>query len=118
VVLYLLLLEEPPWIDRETGETLYTKSDEPSGQPGWKIGQKVALYVAGTRRFSALVEVGTDPYKSDYDQWPWRTDARMLRMMGEQGPTLEQAGVPAEMVERRVRWRLDDSQSQKPEFRS
>lgn len=109
----IYLLEEPPWIDDETGETLYTKSGEPSGRPGWKIGQKMVLYVAGTRRFAALVEIVGDPYRSGYDEWPWRTDARVLRMMGDQGPTLEQAGVANEMVERRVRWRLDEAQSQK-----
>lgn len=29
------LWEEPAWRDRATGETLYTKADNPSGRPGW-----------------------------------------------------------------------------------
>lgn len=107
------LLEEPAWRDRATGETLYTKAGDPSGRPGWKIGQKVVLYVAGTRRFPSLVVIVSNPYKSGNDDWPWRTDAKVLRMMVDDGPTLEQTGVPAEMVERRVRWRLDESQSRK-----
>jgi hypothetical protein len=60
------LLEEPPWLD-ETGATLHTKAGEPSGRPGWKVGEKVALYVAGTRRFPALVEITSAPYKSGHD---------------------------------------------------
>jgi hypothetical protein len=34
-------------------------------------------------------------------------------MLLDDGLTLEQAGVPAVMVERRVRWRLDEPQSEK-----
>ncbi len=106
------LLEEPPWLD-DNGEVVYTMAGNPSGRPGWKLGERVVLYVAGTRRFQALVEIVGGPYMSGNDAWPWRTDSKVLRMMVYDGPTLEQAGVPPTMVERRVRWRLDESQSRK-----
>lgn len=76
-------------------------------------GRSVCSGYATLPRVPALVEIVSNPYTCGDDDWPWRTDAKVLRMMVENGPTLGASRSPAEMVERRVRWRLDESQSRK-----
>jgi hypothetical protein len=114
-----IVLLEPVWLD-DDDQPVLRKDNEPKGEPSWKVGERVALYVGDSvGRFAAVVEIVSEPRRSTRndawhpDDWPWATDAKVLRMVVDDGPTLEQADVPAEMVGRRIRWRLKESQSKK-----
>ena len=114
-----IVLLEPVWLD-DYDQPVLRKDDEPKGEPTWEIGKRVVLYVGGSiGRFAALVKIVSESRRSTRDDawqpddWPWATDANVLRMMVDDGPTLEQVGVPVEMVGRRIRWRLEEEQSQK-----
>lgn len=101
------LLQEPAWRD-PNGVPQFTVEGRPKGRPSWAPGDRVVLYVGGRVHTAGLVEVTGVPYESGDDDWPWSTDTIVLA--GE-GPTLDQLGVPHDMVNRRVRWRLDEAQA-------
>lgn len=112
-------LLEPVWLD-DDDQPVLRKDGEAKGEPSWAIGTRVVLYVGGSiGRFAALVEIADESRSSrprdpwDKDDWPWATDVKVLRMMVDDGPTLEQVDVPVEMVGRRIRWRLEEPESQK-----
>lgn len=115
----LVVLLEPVWLD-DDDQPVLRKDGEAKGEPSWAIGARVVLYVGGSiGRFAALVEIADESRSSrprdpwDEDDWPWATDAKVLRMMVDDGPSVIDAGVPSKMVERRIRWHLDERQSQR-----
>jgi hypothetical protein len=103
------VLEEPVWRDLN-GEPQLTAGGSAKGRPSWKPGDLVILYVGGRERTAGLVEVDAVAYESGTEEWPWATGTTAVA--GE-GPTLDDLGVPHEMVNRRVRWRLEDGQAQR-----
>jgi len=113
-----MVLLEPVWM--ANGKPQINLDGSPSGRPSWEIGEKVVLYVGdGIRRFAALVAIVSEPRVSTTADahhpadWPWATTAKVLRMMVDDGPTVDDAGVHYKMVQRRIRWHLDEPQSQK-----
>ncbi len=114
----IVVLLEPA--HRRNGKLLLNLNGLPQGRPSWEVGEKVVLYVGdGIRRFAALVEIVRDPRPStakdrwDECAWPWATNAEVLGMMVDDGPTVDDAGVPPKRVHRRPRWHLNEPQSQK-----
>ncbi|HEY6876585.1 MAG TPA: hypothetical protein VI299_01150 [Polyangiales bacterium] len=101
------LLEEPAWRDAD-GVPQFTVDGAPKGCPSWQPEDLVVLYVGGRQRTAGLLEVVGFPYESGKDDWPWSTDTTAV---AGKGPTLDDLGVPHEMVNRRVRWRLDEAQA-------
>ena len=100
-------LEEPAWRD-DDGTPQFTLAGRPKGRPSWDEGDRVILYIGGHDHTAGLLEVAGPAYESGREDWPWWTNATAL-VVG--GPTLNELGVPHEMVQRRIRWRLDDSQA-------
>ena len=86
---------------------------EPLMRPAYEPGDLALIYVAGTFRCPAVVEV-VEPAAFDPSQrrWGWRTPVRLVAEVGdpEAAPTLDDIGVPAVAVGRQSRLRLRPEQ--------
>jgi hypothetical protein len=86
---------------------------EPLMRPAYEPGDLALIYLAGTYRCPALVEiVATAAFDADQARWGWRTEVRQLLLAPslELAPTLEDIGVPRISVGRQSRLRLEREQ--------
>ena len=86
---------------------------EPLMRPAYEPGDLALIYLAGSYRCPALVEV-VSPAAFDAGQprWGWRTEVRRLLQAPtlDAAPTLEEIGVPRIAVGRQSRLRLRPEQ--------
>ena len=85
---------------------------EPLMRPAYEPGDRALVYIAGTYRCPAVVEV-VAPAEFDTSQrrWGWRTPVRVLAEVPlEDAPWLEDIGVPRISVGRQSRLRLRPEQ--------
>ena len=78
-------------------------------RPAYEPGDLALIYLAGTYRCPALVEIVAPPvFDSSQRRWGWRTEVRQLLRAPslEVAPTLEDIGVPRIAVGRQSRLRL------------
>jgi hypothetical protein len=98
----------------------------PWGEPSWKVGDAVGLYVAGTLRVPVLVEIAEPPRfdpafvteqtgsAEDGERWPWVTPVRGIAAFPEgEAPTLTELGIDAGSMQQRSRKRLDADQRER-----
>jgi hypothetical protein len=85
---------------------------EPVMQPAYEPGDLALIYLAGTYRCPAVVEItGRASYDASQRRWGWRTPVRTLAQVPiEQAPTLEEIGVARVSVGRQSRLRLTPEQ--------
>lgn len=86
---------------------------EPLMRPAYERGDLALIYVAGTYRCPALVEVvAPAAFDAGRPRWGWRTDVRQLLQAPslDAAPTLEDIGVPPIAVGRQSRLRLRPEQ--------
>ena len=88
------------------------RDGEPVMRPAYEPGDLALVYIAGTYRCPAVVEVAGPPaYEADERRWGWRTPVRVLaRVPIEDAPTLEEIGVARVSVGRQSRLRLTPDQ--------
>jgi hypothetical protein len=82
---------------------------EPLMRPAYEPGDRALIYLAGTYRCPALVEiVAPASYDAGQSRWGWRTEVRLLLQAPslELAPTLEDIGVARISVGRQSRLRL------------
>src|SRR4051812_19392198 len=86
---------------------------EPTMRPAYEPGDLALIYLAGTYRCPAVVEIAApaafDPTRP---RWGWVTDVRVLAAVGDlaAAPTLGDIGVPPGSVGRQSRLRLRPEQ--------
>lgn len=86
---------------------------EPLMRPAYEPGDLALIYLAGTYRCPALVEiVSPSAFDASLPRWGWRTQVRQLLRVSslEAAPTLEEVGVPRIAVGRQSRLRLRPDQ--------
>jgi len=85
---------------------------EPTMRPAYEPGDLALVYIAGTYRCPAVVEIASPPgFDAEQRRWGWRTPVRVLaRVAIEDAPTLEEIGVPRVSVGRQSRLRLTPEQ--------
>jgi len=85
---------------------------EPLMRPAYEPGDLALVYLAGTYRCPAVVEVvAPAAFDAAQRRWGWRTEVRTLaRVELERAPTLEAIGVPRVAVGRQSRLRLRPEQ--------
>jgi hypothetical protein len=86
---------------------------EPLMRPAYEPGDLALIYVAGTFRCPAVVEVvAPAAYDATQARWGWRTEVRLVAEVSDprRAPTLESIGVPARSVGRQSRLRLRPEQ--------
>ena len=85
---------------------------EPTMQPAYEPGDLALIYIAGTYRCPALVQVTAEAsFDASRQRWGWRTPVRTLAEVPiEHAPTLEEIGVPRVSVGRQSRLRLTPEQ--------
>jgi hypothetical protein len=85
---------------------------EPLMRPAYAAGDLALVYLAGTYRCPAVVElVEGASFDASRPRWGWRTPVRVLaRVPLEAAPTLEDIGVPRVSVGRQSRLRLRPEQ--------
>lgn len=86
---------------------------EPIMRPAYEPGDLALVYVAGTFRCPAVVEVvGPAAYDPTVTRWGWRTEVRLLAQIDDprHAPRLEEIGVPPRSVGRQSRLRLRPEQ--------
>jgi hypothetical protein len=88
------------------------RDGEPTMRPAYEPGDLALVYIAGTYRCPAVVEIAGEPaFEADQRRWGWRTPVRVLaRVAIEDAPTLEEIGVPRVSVGRQSRLRLRPEQ--------
>jgi len=85
---------------------------EPTMRPAYEPGDLALVYLAGTYRCPAVVELtGQASFDADQPRWGWRTPVRVLAEVDiESAPWLEDIGVPRVSVGRQSRLRLTPEQ--------
>ena len=85
---------------------------EPTMRPAYEPGDLALIYLAGTYRCPAVVEItGEASFDASRERWGWRTPVRTLAEVPiEEAPTLEVIGVPRVSVGRQSRLRLSAEQ--------
>ena len=88
------------------------RDGEPTMRPAYEPGDLALVYIAGTYRCPAVVEItGEAAFEAGERRWGWRTPVRVLaRVPIEDAPTLEEIGVPRVSVGRQSRLRLTPDQ--------
>jgi hypothetical protein len=81
-------------------------------RPAYEPGDLALVYLAGTYRCPAVVEIIDEPaFDAGQRRWGWRTPVRVLAHTNiEDAPTLEEIGVPRVSVGRQSRLRLTPAQ--------
>jgi hypothetical protein len=91
----------------------FGRDGEPLMRPAYEPGDLALVYVAGTYRCPAVIEVvapaAFDPTRP---RWGWVTEVRLLAEVADldDAPTLEEIGVPPISVGRQSRLRLRPEQ--------
>src|SRR4051812_32991056 len=85
---------------------------EPVMRPAYEPGDLALIYIAGTYRCPAVVEItATASFDAAQRRWGWRTPVRTIAQVRiEDAPTLEEIGVPRISVGRQSRLRLRPEQ--------
>src|SRR3954451_16273933 len=85
---------------------------EPVMQPAYEPGDLALIYIAGTYRCPAVVEITSEAsFDASQDRWGCRPPARTLaEVPTNEAPTLEEIGVPRTSVGRQSRLRLTAEQ--------
>ena len=85
---------------------------EPTMRPAYEPGDLALVYIAGTYRCPALIEIAAAAeFDAERRRWGWRTPVRVLaRVTIEDAPTLDEIGVPRVSVGRQSRLRLTPEQ--------
>src|SRR5256885_10837210 len=89
------------------------RAGEPLMCPAYEPGDLALIYVAGTYRCPAVVELVAPPlFDATAARWGWRTEVRLVAQVAEleDAPTLEEIGVPRVSVGRQSRLRLRPEQ--------
>ena len=88
------------------------RDGEPLMRPAYAPGDLALVYLAGTYRCPAVVEVAAPAaFDAAQRRWGWRTEVRVLREVALQdAPWLEDLGVPRVAVGRQSRLRLRPEQ--------
>jgi hypothetical protein len=88
------------------------RDGEPTMRPAYEPGDLALVYVAGTYRCPAVIELtGPAEFDSDQRRWGWRTPVRVVAQIAiEDAPLLEEIGVPTVAVGRQSRLRLAPEQ--------
>jgi tetratricopeptide (TPR) repeat protein len=97
---------------------------QPWGEPSWRIGDQVGLYVGGTDRIGVLAEIAARPVfdpafvagqsgsAEDGERWPWVTEVRVINTLPPaSAPTLEDLKIAGSSMQQRTRKLLDATQS-------
>jgi hypothetical protein len=84
----------------------------PVMRPAYEPGDLALVYIAGTYRCPAVVEITDVPsFEAEQRRWGWRTPVRVLAQVGlEDAPWLEDLGVARVSVGRQSRLRLAEEQ--------
>jgi hypothetical protein len=85
---------------------------EPIMRPAYEPGDLALIYIAGTYRCPAVVEItGEASFDASKKRWGWRTPVRTLAEVPiDEAPTLEEIGVPRISVGRQSRLRITAEQ--------
>src|SRR3954471_23106256 len=88
------------------------RDGEPTMRPAYEPGDLALVYLAGTYRCTAVVELTSPPaFDAEQRRWGWRTPVRVLATAPiEDAPTLEEIGAPRVSVGRQSRLRLTPEQ--------
>src|SRR4051812_15887367 len=88
------------------------RDGEPLMRPAYEPGDLALIYLAGTYRCPAVVEiVAPAAFDAAQRRWGWRTEVRVLAEVAlPDAPTLEEIGVPRIAVGRQSRLRLRPEQ--------
>jgi hypothetical protein len=88
------------------------RDGEPVMRPAYEPGDLALIYLAGTYRCPAVVEIAERAsFDASQRRWGWRTPVRTLAEVPiEEAPTLEEIGVPRVSVGRQSRLRLTPEQ--------
>jgi hypothetical protein len=89
------------------------RDGEPIMRPAYEPGDLALVYLAGTRRCPAAVEiVAPAAFDAGRPRWGWVTEVRVLAAVDDlaQAPSLEDIGVPPVSVGRQSRLRLAPDQ--------
>src|SRR3954447_20094650 len=117
---------EATWISdvgrrKRDGTRVYRKDGTAWGEPSYQLGDEIGLYFGGTLKVPVLVEVigppdfnptkvqaeshGQEPDAGE--RWPWVTGVRgVLAKPLQDAPSLDDIGVPHEMVMRRPKFTI------------
>jgi hypothetical protein len=91
----------------------FNADGEPIMRPAYEPGDLALVYVAGTYRCPAVIEiVSPAAFDPRVARWGWRTEVRLLTQVAgaSRGPRLEEIGVPTISVGRQSRLRLRPEQ--------
>jgi|SRR5437588_8480604 len=91
----------------------FATDGEPVMRPAYEPGDLALIYIAGTHRCPAVVEVvAPAAFDAGRPRWGWVTDVRVLAHVDDLAcaPTLDDIGVPAISVGRQSRLRLRPEQ--------
>ena len=88
------------------------RDGEPVMRPAYQPGDLALIYIAGTYRCPAVVEItGYASFDASQPRWGWRTPVRTLAQVPiDEAPALEEIGVPRISVGRQSRLRLTPEQ--------
>jgi tetratricopeptide (TPR) repeat protein len=121
---------EETWISdvgRRTkdGTRVYRQDGVPWGEPSWRVGDEVGVYLGGTLKVPVLVRVlappefnptlvqdGAQGQEPDAgERWPWVTKVLGIGAVPvEKAPTLDDLEIPRELVQRRPRFAITAEQ--------
>ena len=105
------------------GRRKFRDNGQPWGEPTWRIGDQVGLYIGGA--ISVLVEIAARPVfdpsfvasqnsglAEDGERWPCVTrSCAITTLPADSAPTLEDLNIPASSMPQRARKQLDPTQS-------
>jgi len=94
----------------DDGSPKLTKRGQPLGRPSWKVGHLIGAYWSGSYVVSAVWVVLGDPQESELDGWAWETEVGLVA--ANHSVPIEQLGIRAQLLGRRVRLRLGDDQEE------
>ena len=88
------------------------RDGEPTMRPAYEPGDLALVYLAGTYRCPAVIELTAQPaFDAEQRRWGWRTPVRVLTQLPvEDAPLLEEIGVARASVGRQSRLRLTAEQ--------
>ena len=88
------------------------RDGEPVMRPAYEPGDLALVYIAGSYRCPAVVEITGEPaFEAGERRWGWRTPVRVLAQVPiDDAPTLEEIGVARVSVGRQSRLRLRPDQ--------
>src|SRR3954447_24820435 len=87
----------------------FGRDGEPTMHPAYEPGDLALIYLAGTYRCPAVVEIAAPAaFDAAQTRWGWRTEVRVLARVGDlaAAPTLDDIGIPRISVGRQSRLRL------------